>query len=237
VTVRQRLLVSVACASAVCSLSFAQTPGSEPILPQPPVLSTPLTTCNPWLIPSLPTELSFRQRACFTLAELASPLRFGAAAAGAAFSQWRNSPRISPRDADDFGTRFAHIYERQAARATAELLVGDLHHEDPRLHSSNARGVVNRTRAALWSVLISPGEDGQARPALAPIAGSLASGLTSIALYQHQNSLPDAFERSGIAYGCYFARALFHEFSPELWSLAPRFVRQRREAIHKALTF
>jgi hypothetical protein len=188
------------------------------------------------VIQALPTELSFRQRACFILAELASPGRFAQAAAGASFSQWRNSPRISPHDADDYPVRFEHIYERQAARATAELLVGSLHHEDPRLHFSNAHGAVNRTRAALLSVVISPGEDGGARPALAPIAGSLGSGLSSMALYQYQNSLSYGFERSGISYGFYFVRSLFHEFSPELWSLAPPFVRKRRDAFRKVFT-
>ena len=223
-------------AVSICSSAFAQTSDSASILPNTVVLSAPLTTCNPWVIQALPTELSFRQRACFILAELASPGRFAEAAAGAGFSQWRNSPRISPDDADDFGTRFGHIYERQAARATAELLVGSLHHEDPRLHFSNAHGAVNRTRAAMLSVVISPGEDGQARPALAPIAGSLGSGLTSMALYQYQNSLSYGFERSAVSYGFYFVRAVIHEFSPELWSLAPPFVRKRRDALRKAFT-
>jgi hypothetical protein len=188
------------------------------------------------VIQALPTQLSFRQRACFILAESASPGRFAQAAAAAGFSQWRNLPRMSPHDADDFGTRFAHIYERQAARAVAELLVGDLHHEDPRLHFSNAQGAFNRTRAALLSVVISPGEDGQARPAFAPMAGSLGSGLTSMALYQYKNSLSYGLERSGVSYGFYFVRAVVHEFSPELWSLAPQFVRKRRDSLRKALT-
>jgi len=226
----------VVCAASICSAALGQTPDSQSLLPQQTVLSTPLTTCNPWVIQALPTELSFRQRACFILAELASPGRFAEAGAIAGVSQWRNVPRISPRDADDFGTRFAHVYERQAARATAELLVGDLHHEDPRLHFSHAHGAVNRTRAALLSVAISPGEDGQARLALAPIAGALGSGLTSIALYQYQNSLRYGFQRSAISYGFYFFRAVFHEFSPELWSLAPHFVRKRRDSIRKAFT-
>ncbi len=235
-TFKPRLLKPVVCALSICSAAWGQGSYSQPVLPSQTVLSTPLTTCNPWVIQALPTELSFRQRACFILAELASPGRFADAAAGAGFSQWRNLPRMNPHDADDFGTRFAHVYERQAARATAELLVGSLHHEDPRLHFSNAKGAVNRTRAALLSVVISPGEDGQARPALAPIAGSLGSGLTSMALYQYQNSLSYGFERSGVSYGFYFVRAVIHEFSPELWSLAPPFVRKRRDALRKAFT-
>jgi hypothetical protein len=72
--------------------------------------------------------------------------------------------------------------------------------------------------------------------ALAPIAGSLGSGLTSMALYQYQNSLSYGLERSAVSYGFYFFRAVVHEFSPELWSLAPPFVRKRRDALRKAFT-
>lgn len=236
VTSKPGLFVSLACAMAVSSVAVAQTTGSQSNVVEPTVLSAPLTTCNPWIIQTLPTELSFRQRVCFSLAEMASPSRFVQAAAGAGFSQWRDSPRISPRDGDDFGARFAHIYERQTARATAELLVGYWHNEDPRLHFSNAHGAVKRTRLAIWSVMVSPGEDGHARPALAPIAGSLGSGLSSMALYQYQNSLPYGLQRTGVSYGFYFVRAIFHEFSPEMWSLAPPFVRKRREALRKAFT-
>jgi hypothetical protein len=236
VRLQPRLFLPAAYAVAVCSVAVAQTPNSESKPPEPPVLATLSTTCNPWIIQTLPTELSFRQRACFSLAELVSPGRFAEAAAGAGYSQWRNSPRINPDDADDFGTRFAHIYERQAARATAELLVGYLHNEDPRLHFSNAHGAVNRTRAALLSVLTSPGEDGHARPAFAPIAGALGSGLSSMALYEYQNSLAYGFERSGISYGFYFVRSVIHEFSPEIWSLAPPFIKKRREALRKVFT-
>ena len=220
---------------AFCSAAVAQSLESQPNPPEP-ILSAPLTTCNPWIIQTLPTELSFRQRACLSLAEFASPGRFLGAGFGAGFSQWRNLRASLPRDGDDLGNRFAHIYERQAARGTAELLVGYLHREDPRLRFSNAHGWVNRTRVALWNVMISPDEDGHARPAFAPIAGSLGCGLTSMALFQYQNGLSDGFRRSGIAYSGYFARALVHEFSPELWSLAPRFIRKRHDGLHKAFT-
>jgi hypothetical protein len=236
VTIKTKLFAPVVYAVAICSIGVAQTPNVDSGAAEPSLLSTRLTTCNPWVLQSLPTELSFRQRVCLSLAKLASPARFLEAGLGAGFSQWRNSPRIYPRDGDDFGTRFAHIYERQAGRGTAELLVGYWHHEDPRQHFTNAHGAVNRTRLALWSVLASPDEDGHARPALVPIAGSLGWGLTSMALFQYQNGLSDGLRRSGIAYGAYFARALIHEFSPELWSLTPAFVRKRREGLRKAFT-
>jgi hypothetical protein len=181
-------------------------------------------------------ELSFRQRFCFELAEAASPATLLGSAAIAGFSQWKNNPRMSPHDADDFSVRFEHAYERQTARLTAELFVGYLHHEDPRFHSSNKHGVWRRTGAALLNVMARPGGDGAEQIALAPIAGALGSGLTSMALYQQQNSLRYGLERSGISYSGYFIRALFHEFSPELWSLTPHFIRKHHEAVGRVFT-
>ncbi len=218
---------------AVSCAAYAQTSDSKTAAPGPPASPT---TCNPWVIQTLPTELSFRRRFCFQLAEAASPATLLGAAAMAGYSQWRNSPRISPRDADDYSLRFEHAYERQAARATAELFVGYFHHEDPRFHSADKHGAWRRTGAALLGVLTSPGQDGGERMAFAPIAGALGSGLTSMALYQQQNSLLYGLERSGISYSGYFVRALFREFSPELWSLTPRFIRKHHEAVGRALT-
>jgi hypothetical protein len=68
------------------------------------------------------------------------------------------------------------------------------------------------------------------------MAGALGSGLTSMALYQRQNDLSDGLRRSGLVYSAYFVKALLHEFSPELWSLTPGFVRKRHEGIRKAMT-
>jgi hypothetical protein len=133
---------------------------------------------------------------------------------------------MNQTDSDDLAVRFEHLYERRVARSTAEIVVGYLHHEDPRYHVSGEKGVWPRTRSALFSVLKSPGQNGNARIALAPLAGSFGSGLTSMALYQRQNSIGYGLERSGLIYSRYFIRALYHEFRPEIWSMAPRFIRK-----------
>jgi hypothetical protein len=57
-----------------------------------------------------------------------------------------------------------------------------------------------------------------------------------MALYPRQNSLLYGLERTGLSYGGYFARALIHEFSPEFWSLTPRFIRKHHEELIRALT-
>ncbi len=225
-------------AAVVCSVASAQTPNSETHRPQQPVLAVePVTPCNPWVVQALPTELTFRQRVCLSVAHLTSPATFLGAAVVASYGQWRNNaPSIYPRDVDDFASRLGYVYERRVARTTGELLAGYLHHEDPRPHHSNATGVWRRTGDALLSVIDSPGPDGHARVALIPIAGALSSGLTSMAVFPHENGWSNGFERSGIVYGSYFARALVHEFSPELWLLAPPFMRKHKQAVIRAIT-
>ncbi len=213
-----RLIASALCAVTLGSFAHAQSLASP--------LGSGRATCNPWRPVLLTDRLSFAERSCFALSQLVNPGLMAATAFQAGFSQWRNSPHMNKSDSDDVSVRFEHLYERRTARVTAEMLVGYWHHEDPRPRISGATGTWRRTGAALMSVLTSPDENGQARMALAPLAGSLASGFTTMPLYQRQNSVGWALERSGLVYSRYFARALYHEFSPEIWSLAPKFVRK-----------
>lgn len=206
---------------AVCVPAVAQTS-----TPDTPAIQAGPVVCNPWKIQSFSTELSFSERACLEFSQLVSPGLAIESGLMAGYSQWRNSPHMRNGDADDIAVRFEHLYERRTARVTAETLVGYLHHEDPRLRVSGQKGVWHRTGFALLSVLESPDQDGKARIAFAPLAGSLGSGLTSMALYQRQNSIGYGLERSGFIYSHYLIRALYHEFSPEIWSLAPHFIRK-----------
>jgi hypothetical protein len=181
-------------------------------------------TCNPWKPQVFSTNLSFAERSCLGFSELVSPSVFLAAGMLSGYARFHMVPHHN--ESYSIAERFEHVYERKAARITGEVLVGYLHHEDPRPHFSGKQGAWRRTGAALWSVLDSPDQNGKGRLALAPLAGSLGSGLSTMALYQHQNSFGYGLERSGFIYSHYFIGAVFHEFSPELWSLAPRFIRK-----------
>jgi hypothetical protein len=150
----------------------------------------------------------------------------GAFAAG--FGQWRNNPEILHENADDFAHRFGVFYARRGAQSGAEFLVGYLNHEDPRPHLSNQHGVWNRTRAAILSVLEVSGTNGETRPAFAPAAGALASGLVSVAGYQQHNSMRDGLMRSGFVYGGDFGTAILREFKPDLSNLAFRLMHKRK---------
>ncbi len=184
--------------------------------------------CNPWKTQIFSGSLSFSERSCLEFSQLLTPGMFLSTALFAGVSQWRNSPHMRGNDFDDISVRFEHLYERRTARITGEWLVGALHHEDPRPRLSGKQGVWRRAGAALLTVMDSPDENGKARMALAPIAGSLGSGLTSMALYQRQNSIGYGLERSGVIYTHYFIRALYHEFAPDFWNKAPHFIKKYR---------
>jgi len=204
---------------AMLSCAFAAAQQDQPSTETAP-------TCNPWKLQVLPEDLSFRQRSCLQIAQLASPGLLLRAGAMAGYAHWRNASSANPKDSAEFSRRIANYYARRTARAGAELMVGYLHHEDPRLRSSAEKGAWRRTRAAFLSVIESPDQDGNARPAFAPIAGAFGSGFTSMAVDLHRNNVDDALRHSGLVYSHYFVTALVHEFSPELWSLTPHFIRK-----------
>ncbi len=210
---------------AVIAFASALVAAGQALLPDSSPTSAPFR-CSLWGVQTFSADLSLAERSCLEFAQLASPSAFAGTTALAGFSQWRNNPHMRKPDADDIAVRFEHLYERRTARVTGEFLVGYLHHEDPRFRPSGKQGVWRRTGAALLNVMESPDENGRARMAFAPLAGSLSSGLTSMALYQRQNSIGYGLERSGLVYSRYLVRALYHEFSPEIWSLAPKFVRK-----------
>jgi hypothetical protein len=219
-----RLARIVAGVSVACGLLGAQGPNVLPTgISAAPTASV---HCNPWKIKIYPADLSFSGRVCAGVSGLASPGLLAESTLMAGYAQWRNSPHMQSREYDEMGIRVAHMYARRTARVTAETLVGYWHHEDPTLHVSGEQGNWHRVRATFLSVVQSPDQNGKARIALAPLAGSLGSGLTSMALYQRQTSIGYGLERSGIVYSHYLIRAFYREFSPEIWSMAPRFVRK-----------
>ena len=173
-------------------------------------------------------ELTFQQRTCFYMEHLIAPstVLHGAFAAG--FGQLRNVQHVPDQDLSEFGHRFGVFYARRTARNSAELLAGYLNHEDPRARPAQEHAFWNRIRASFSSVVMVKDADGSYRPALTPIAGALGSGMTSMAFYRKNNTFADGLQRSGLAYSCYFASALAHEFQPDLTGLVYR-IRHRKD--------
>ena len=143
-------------------------------------------------------ESSFRDRACYQAERLVSPGALLRGIAESGFSQWRNAPYTSHEQPGDFGRRLEYFYARKSARNAGELIAGYLNHEPVRPHASGQTGFWNRSRAAMLSVVAV--NDGSTRPALAPIAGSLASGFVTLGCCGIRSSPGDALERSGAAY-------------------------------------
>jgi hypothetical protein len=173
-------------------------------------------------------DFSFKSRACVEAARLAKPSLALRGAFVAGFGQWRNNPEVFHEQPSEFARRFAVFYARHTAQNAGELIAGYLNHEDPRPHLSQEHGVWNRTRSALLSVVQTKDTDGSMRIALAPVAGAFGSGMVGAACYQRNNTAAAGFERTGIVYGGYFARAVFREFKPDLSHFAYRLLPQTR---------
>ncbi len=141
-------------------------------------------------------QLSLRQRACWYGSKLVSPGAAARAAFSSSIGQWRNVPYIKDQDGDEFAHRIAGYSIRRSARETGELFAGYFNGEDPRPHTSGETVFGKRVRSALLSVVRVRGEEGD-RPALSPIAGSLASSLAGAAYYrEHTGAARYALESS-----------------------------------------
>jgi len=183
-------------------------------------------SCSVFSLQSAP-NLTFKQRNCYFARQLFSPMNAASVVAFGLVEQLRNSPVEKRGDWSMFPHRLETHYARQSARDAAEMLVGYLHHEDPRPRRSLETNFLRRTNAAVMSVLTSPDEDGRLRPALAPMAGSLSSAFVGSAMYTRKDAtLSSTMVRAGMVYSFYFVRALFTEFKPEMDSMVHRVLHQ-----------
>jgi hypothetical protein len=205
----------VSLALTVPSLGFAQDTGFFPNLAH----------CDSAQA-KLAKQPDFKQRACYYATRVLAPGGLVRSAFSASWSDWRNSPWSRDHGFDNFGDRLAAFYARRSAQNAGEFIAGYLHHESLTAAPSGKNGFWNRTLYAFRSVLVTPdGESGE-RFALAPMAGALGSGMTSIAVYQHRNDLADGFRRSGLNYGGYFGTAFLREFRPDLTRVANHLLRR-----------
>jgi len=166
------------------------------------------------------SNLTFKQRNCYFALQLLAPMNAVSIVTVSLVEQLRNSPVENHDDWSMLPHRLETHYARQSARDAAEMLVGYLHHEDPRPRKSTETNFLRRTNAAVMSVLTSPGEDGHLRPALAPLAGSFSSAFAGSAMsFRKDVTLSSTMLNAGAVYSFYFVRAVFAEFKPEMDSL------------------
>lgn len=182
------------------------------------------TSCTPSRLQFATSTPTLEERACSQLFRLLRPGMLARGAAAAALGEWRNSPNVRNQDVNEMTHRFASFYARHSAQGAGELLAGYLNHEDPLKHASGLHGNWNRIRFALLSVVETTNGDGRVRPAFASLAGSLSSGMTSIACYRYpgDNGFNEGLKHSAAVYSSYFVNALFREFKPDLSALAYR---------------
>jgi hypothetical protein len=211
--------------------AFAQ----QTALPQPGSTSSAPSGADPavlpvWKIPSLPipgcsgsttASSSLHDRTCYEAKRLLGTgvLLRGFAQSG--FSEWMGNRHDFAPGHDEFTNHLAYFYTRRAANSFGEWAAGALNHEPIQPDASGKSGFWNRSRAAFLSVLVVRDDDNW-RPALAPAAGSLASGFVTMGCCGIHRDVNDAIRRSSFAYAGYFATALFREFKPDLKTYAKR---------------
>ncbi|MBV9441344.1 MAG: hypothetical protein JO217_01490 [Acidobacteriaceae bacterium] len=185
-------------------------------------------SCKPLQIQTA-AELTFQQRSCLYTRKLLAPSMALRAVVSSAYGQVRNSPADPGDGMDVFEHGLGAYYARRTGQYTGELMAGYLPGEDPRFHPSGRNGFWPRVRATVVNVVAVPDGEGGSRPAIAPIAGSLSSGLISVATYRTHNSFEDGFRRTGYVYSGYIGTALLHEFQPDLTVWANHLIHRKKQ--------
>ena len=193
-------------------------------------------------------RLTNKQKTCDWLQNrLVTTTGAAGAAWSAGFSQFTERSDDRGKGSAGFSTRFSTNLAQSSMKATGEFLGGFIFQEDPRreppylkrfspdrLPVRPATGFWNRTRRALMSNVVSyrcknqctKAEDVQARPAVGKIAGSFASGFSSMLWAPDRLNTPGrALRRSASTYAGTFSNSLFIEFKPEISAFGKRVAR------------
>ena len=197
-------------------LVFAGTALAQP--PEPP--------CNSYFLKKDAT-LTFKQKSCYFAQNkiVTGSGLFGAAFFGA-MAQLQDSPKEWPLGADGFGRRMGTRYAQGLAKSTGAYLAGALNHEDPRprpmTSTDGAKPSFGRRlgHALLRTVWTARDPGHRDSIALSTIGGCFASGFVGRAWTpDRQNTLGQAFIRTGTAFGGNIANSVFAEFQPDLSGL------------------
>ena len=218
----------VVCLSLVSSGKAQNAPASFLPAVQSQAASGHASSCKPLELQTA-AELTLHQRTCLYGRMLLSPSMGLRAAFDSAYGQIRKTPVDHEGGLEEFGHRFETYYAQMAAQYTGEAMAGYLAGEDPRFRPSHQNGIWNRTWSAFLNVVTAPGNHGGAHLALAPIAGSLSSGLVSLATYSNRNGIGDGLRRSGLVYSGYIGTALMHEFQPDLTFWANHLLHRKKQ--------
>ena len=200
--------------------------------------------CLGYTIQTQTAALTAHQKFCYFLKNRAvTPSGIFGSAFTAAFAQLTDNPKEWGQGADGYGRRFGTRFAQGLTKSTTESLVGILDHEDSRLHASNEAGtmlsnpsrIMPRLGKALLKTVWTPRDpyaDGSQRSdslAYSRIAGSLASGFIGMSWTpDRNNTVGQAFGRTGTAFAGYAATSVWTEFQPDVVRLVGRMIGQRK---------
>jgi len=194
--------------------------------------SAPEPGCDSYTMQTIP-KLGFRRKACYYGGQLMT----GSALFGAAFfagvAQLRNGPAEWPQGADGYARRIGTRYAQGIAKSTGSFLVGALNHEDPRPHPpvipgcdhqhGTKSGILPRAGSALLRVFWAHRDNCTDFIAFSHFAGALSSGFVGRAWTpDRDNTIGQAFMRSGTAFGGDIGASLFSEFQGDIFGLFGR---------------
>jgi hypothetical protein len=209
-------------ASACLAQSPTQPGGFQP---------APVAGCDSYTTQVIP-QLGLKRKACIYRDNLFT----GSAVFGAAFfgamAQLRDQPPEWPQGAEGFGRRFGTRYTQGMVKSTGSFLFGALNHEDPRPHAPAnpdchghppKTGFWPRTGSALLRVAWTHRDNCTDGIAVSHFAGALSSGFVGMAWTPGpENTVGQAFVRSGTSFGGDVASSLFSEFQGDIFGLFGR---------------
>jgi hypothetical protein len=201
------------------AMVFAQDP-ALPYYEQP--------GCDSYSMQTVPS-LTLEQRTCYWGDQLFTFSAFGGAALWGTVAEVRHKPPEWPQGFAGFGRQFGSRYAQGMAKSTGTFLTAALFKEDPRpIPPSDVScphrptSIKGRIGASLLRVVWQNDADCEkkGRPVFSPLAGSFASGFTSLAWAPPSvNKMSSALVGTGTAYAGYFGNSVFSEFEPDLFGL------------------
>ena len=151
----------------------------------------------------------------------------GRSAASAGINQLRNTPHEWGGGVGGFAKRFGSAMGEHAVKATIELGVGALHHEDLHYHRSNLHGTLPRMKYAVVHTFIVPKTNRPGKTvALGRISGSMGAGIISRAWQPASTAgLASGLASGGVSLGATVGLNMAREF----WPRKHEHERRRRE--------
>jgi hypothetical protein len=167
--------------------------------------------------PSEPTQLTEKKRFQLYVVSTAGPVPLIGEAAGAAISQWENSPAEWGQGWTAYGKRYGSNLAYNAVRQTITYGTSIVFHEDNRYFASHKHGFWARTGYAVLSTVTARHPDDRQTFSVSAVTGVVgASAISSIWGPPSWKGLENISRNAGISFGSTAGFNIIREFLPDL---------------------